>query len=144
MWSYKISAWLRYATALGVSVGLFLFVALFQSTAIPYATDKEYYLYSPSSQAEITTDLSFVDLPYIKGECARIKTSDSEKDLQAAINRYAANVVKTELFDGGVSYYCYSEKLKTPILLDAEFVNLHIVVKTDELLIATPILFGGY
>ena len=135
---------MRYALAVSLSFGVFSFVVFFQISSFPYATEKEYYLYSPSSQAQIKTELSVDDLLYIKGECAKIETSDGENCLQELIARYAANVIKIEQFDGGMSYYCYSSKLKTPILLDGAYVNLHIVVKEKEILIATPLVFGGY
>lgn len=143
-YQYKILAWLRYALSVCLAIGVLAFVALFHITVFPYAADKEYYLYSPSSQAQIKNEITFSELPYIKGECARFAIENDEKDLQALIAHYNAEIVRIEQFNGGTSYYCYSNKLKTPILLDGAHVNLHIVVKENELLIATPLVFGGY
>lgn len=143
-YQYKMMAWLRYVFAIGLAFGVFSFAVLFQISSFPYAKDKEYYLYSPSSQAEIKTELELKDLLHIKGERVKLETTDGEKYLHSLIARYAADVIKMEQFDGGTSYYCYSPKLKTPILLDGAHVNLHIVVKEKEMLIATPLVFGGY
>ena len=62
------------------------------------------------------------------------------------LSRYDAEIVFTEKFDeaGGISYYCYSPKLKKPILLDGKFVNLHVVVKSEDIVLGSPIVFGGY
>ena len=144
MWAYKLSAWLRFVLAVLLAVGIFIFASVFSLSAFPQESDKEYYLYTPSSQAEIANQVSVFKLLYIKGECARVECADAQAYLQATIEKYNAEVVKVESFDGGISYYCYSPKLKNPVLLDGAFVNLHIVVKGSSILLGTPLVFGGY
>lgn len=144
MFAYKFTAWLKFALSASVAAAVLFFVFLFNTSVFPFAEDKEYYLYSPTSQACIVKKVGLSDLPYIKGECARVETGNSEEYLAKTIEKYAARVVKTEVFDGGKSYYCYSPKINWQTVLDGETVNLHIVVKDGEILLGSPIIFGGY
>jgi hypothetical protein len=100
----------------------------------------EYYLYSFSSQAKIVKDVNLLDLLYVKGE--KIQTEETE--VEVLLREYKANVVFQENFEDGVSYYCYSPNLKTPVCIDGKFVNLQIVIKNGVSILATPLAFGGY
>ncbi len=142
MFVYKLTAFLRFICALLMCGVILLPVCLFSFSAFPFETEKEYYLYSFSSQADIKKDPVPLDLLFVKGESVRIKTD--EVNLDEWLSLYGAKVLFTENFDDGISYYCYSPKLKTPILLDDKSVNLHIIVKEKELVLGSPIVFGGY
>ncbi len=144
MWAYKVVGWLKFVFAFSVALCVFACVCAFNLSAFPFEEDKEYYLYSASSQAKIVDAVKISDLPYIKGERVRVQTREGEGFLQAALEKYAATILKTENFDDGVCYYCYSPKLKNQMLLDGKVVNLHIVVKKSEVVMGTPIVFGGF
>ena len=144
MLAYKFWAWLKFIVAFALSAAIFALVCLFNSSAFPLESDKEYYLYSSSSQSLIVKTVDFADLPYVKGECARVETENGNAYLEKILAHYGAAVLKTERFDDGISYYCYSPKLKNKLLVDGAAVNLHIVVKPTEVLLGTPVIFGGY
>lgn len=141
---YVFFSWIRFIISVCLALFVLGGVCLFNLSAFPFYGDKEYYLYSASSQAEIRTELSFSDFFFLKGERARVETSDGYALFQETLIRYDAKVLKMEEGDFGVSYYCYSPKLKNGLLLDGQTVNLQIVIKRNEVLLATPIIFGGY
>jgi len=145
MWKYQVTSFLKFVAALVVALCILLPVCLVNVSAFPTISKKEYYLYSPSSQATVSEKISLIELPYIQGECARVETAEGEEYAKTLFEKYGATLLKTEMFDDGVSYYCYSPKLKGGILLErGAFVNLHIVVKETEVVVGTPIVFGGY
>ena len=93
--------------------------------------------------------MTVFDLPFVRGESVRLDCdgqSEQEKESFVAelLERYEAKLLKTEEFSDGVSYYCYSDKLKQGIVIDGVTVNLHLVVKQKEIALGTPIIFGGY
>lgn len=118
-------------------------------TAFPFEGQKEYYLYSPSSQSVIKSSLTLSDLPFLRGESIWLdregkSTLECEALVAELLAQYEAEVLKKEEFADGVSYYCYSEKLKKGIILDGVTVNLHLVVKENCIALGTPVIFGGY
>ncbi|MBE5753653.1 MAG: hypothetical protein E7343_06310 [Clostridiales bacterium] len=142
MVAYKLTAFLRFICALFVCGVILLPVCLLSFSVFPFEREKEYYLYSFSSQANIVTDPTPLDLLFVTGESARIKTE--EANLDELLSFYDAKVLFTENLDGAVSYYCYSPKLKSPVVLDGKSVNLHIIVKDKEIVLGSPVVFGGY
>ena len=142
MVAYKLTAFLRFICALFVCGVILLPVCLLSFSVFPFEREKEYYLYSFSSQANIVTDPTPLDLLFVTGESARIKTE--EANLDELLSFYDAKVLFTENVDGAVSYYCYSPKLKSPVVLDCKSVNLHIIVKDKEIVLGSPVVFGGY
>lgn len=91
-----------------------------------------YYLYSPSSQAEISETLELCDLAALNGESvvyldvgAKGSLTEEGKGLSAEgkeiaekiINRYRAKLCFAEEISGTVSYYCYSPMLKGGVVL---------------------------
>ena len=142
MVAYKLTAFLRFICALFVCGVILLPVCLLSFSVFPFEREKEYYLYSFSSQANIVTDPTLLDLLFVTGESARIKTE--ETNLDELLSFYGAKVLFTEDLDGAVSYYCYSSKLKSPVVLDGKSVNLHIIVKDKEIVLGSPVVFGGY
>ena len=140
---FRIIDYFKWLTALILSAVLFFPIALLNLTAFPFEGEKEYYLYSPSSNAQIKKDVSLSDLPFIRGERVTLSNLSSE-DLAPILARYSADVIKEEEFLGGVSYYCYSPQLKGGIVIGGEVVNLQIAIKGDSVVLGTPIIFGGY
>ena len=143
MWRFKALEFLKWLIAFIFSTAVFFAVGFLNVTAFPFEGDKEYYLYSPSSQAQIKKSVNLLEVPFIRGESVTINHSSKEL-LEKVLADYDAKIVKVEKFDGGVSYYCYSCKLKDGIVLDGEFVNLQVAIKKESTVIGTPIIFGGY
>jgi hypothetical protein len=143
MFWYKLGAGLRCIGGILLCTLIYSFAWGIGNSPFPFEKEKEYYLYSPSSQAQITSSIDAYDLFFLKGESAKITTGESVDEV---LSRYGAEIIFTEKFDeaGGISYYCYSPKLKQPILLDGKFVNLHVVVTANGIVLGTPIVFGGY
>ena len=142
MVAYKLTAFLRFICALFIC-GVILFpVCLLSFSPFPFEQEKEYYLYSFSSQANIVNDPTPLDLLFVTGKSVRVETE--EVNLDELLSHYGAKVLFTERLDGAVSYYCYSPKLKSPVVLDGKSVNLHIIVKDKELVLGSPVVFGGY
>lgn len=140
---------MKAVVAFVLSAVVFLFVAVLNTSAFPFEVKKEYYLSSASSQAVIVNDLSIFELPFVRGESIRIdctgeSVQERETLVQDLLAKYKANVLKIEIYADGASYYCYSAKLKQGISLDGKTVNLHVVVKNGEVILGTPIIFGGY
>ena len=139
MWKYRLRSFLKtILAAVGVIVVL-LTILVVNCFAFPFATRKEFYLYSPSSQATIRTQLYLDELFFLQGESGH--TADS---LSEVLEKYSATVLFQEEGEGCVSYYCYSPKLKRSVQLDGKTVNLHIVEYDDGLRLGSPIIFGGY
>ena len=118
-----------------------------------------YYLHSPSSQAEISETLELCDLATLSGESvvylnvgAKGSLTEAGKGLSAEgkeiaekiINSYRAKLCFSEEISGTVSYYCYSPMLKGGVVLRGKKINLHIAVRTESIVLGTPIIFGGY
>ena len=144
MRGYYFFSWIRGTVATLICLGVFCAVCALNYSAFPLYGGKEYYLYSASSGAEITREVSLADLPFLKGERACVETTDGNRVLEETLARYNAEILRTETGEFGVSYYCYSPKLKNGLILEGKTINLHIVVKTGEVLLGTPIIFGGY
>ena len=143
MWFFKAVEFVKWLVALILSAVVFLSIAILNATAFPLKGEKEYYLYTSSSQAEIKSDVSILELSFVCGKSVRINNA-TDGVLEDVLIRYSARVVKVEEFAGGVSYYCYSPKLKKGIVIDGVAVNLQIAVKGESVVLGTPIIFGGY
>ena len=140
MWFYRLTVFFKFLGGFCVSLVVVAGVFLFNFSAFPNEKKTEYYLYSSSSQAKIVREISLNDLLFLKGE--RAETTETE--VGVLLERYGASVVFLEEFADGVSYYCYSPTLKTPLLIDGKFINLQIVVKKSGVLLGSPVVFGGY
>lgn len=143
MWIFRAWEFLKWLVAVLLSTVTFFCVAFLNATAFPFEGEKQYYLYNESSQAQIKREISLLELPFVRGESITISCLD-EEILERLLERYSASVVKVENFSDGVSYYCYSPKLKKGIVLDGVVVNLQIAVKGERVALGTPIIFGGY
>lgn len=143
MWRFKVLEFVKWFVAITISLVLFFAVAFLNATAFPLIGVKEYYLYSPSSQAQIKREVGILDLPFLRGESVRV-TCQTDGVLEVVLAQYSASIVKVEEFCDGVSYYCYSPKLKKGIVIDGVMINLQIAVRGEEVVMGTPIIFGGY
>ena len=139
MWRYQLRNFFKTVlAAVGVAV-ILLPVSVANLSPFPFAKEKEFYLYSPSSQASIQTELGVEELAFIQGESGLLT-----EGVSTVLEKYRATVLFKESGEGYTSYYCYSPKLKRSIFLDGKAVNLHIVEYDEGLRLGTPIIFGGY
>ena len=110
-------------------------------------TGREYYLYTPSSQAKIVERLSFTDYFSLVGEKYTLRFPSA-----AAANAYAENLLAEkgaqtlmeERVAGVRSIYAYTAGGRGGVQLFGGRVNLHLAVCGEEVQVGTPIIFGGY
>lgn len=141
---------LAFATVTAVAIGCFaLLLHDFSGSGLAQnaETAREYYLYSPSSQAQIKTEIAFLELPFVKGESACFSFS-SERDAAAFVEKLLsakrATLRFTEFAAGTLSYYCYTPQGGAGIVLRGQSVNLHIARRGATVCVGTPLVFGGY
>ena len=136
----------------GVLCGGFLlccgmFRNLYGSAAGGVETGREYYLYSPSSQAKIATSLSLADYFSLVGEKYTLRFSSV-----AEANAYAerlliakgAQTVLEERVAGVRCIYAYITDGRKAVQIADGRVNLHLAICGREVQVGTPIIFGGY
>ncbi len=103
--------------------------------------ERSYYLYSPSSQAEIKNGLALWELTEVKGESV---TFASDGEIAWILELYSAEVVWIEQAGGVTSYYCHTPKWSEGARVGGRFVNLHIAVGQGRCSVGTPLIFGGF
>ena len=103
-----------------------------------------YFVHSPTCFAREKQTLSFTDLPFVQGEKVVYRVEDGADFAQSVLSILSASVLWQEEVEGAICYYAAAESLSRAVLVGGEKVNLHIVVKADEVVIGTPIIFGGY
>ena len=104
--------------------------------------ERQFYLYSPSSQATIKSRLSPLDCFFVRGESVRL--SVGEDGVEEIVDGLQAEVLFIERVDDIVSYYAYSKILGGGILVNGKKINLHIAVGKGRCTVGTPIIFGGF
>ena len=110
-------------------------------------TGREYYLYSPSSQAKIVDSLSFADYFSLVGEKYTLRFSS-----EAEANAYAeglliekgARTVFEENVAGVRSIYAYVSDGRKGVQILGGMINLHLAICGEEVQVGPPIIFGGY
>ncbi len=110
---------------------------------------RNFYLYSPSSQAEIKKELAWYEWSEIEGESVEYAILEGAgTDLLAYAREKFQDLGGVEAFveevDGTVSVYGYAPKLYGGITLYGERVNLHVAARADRLVVGSPIIFGGF
>lgn len=80
-------------------------------------------------------------LPDVCGECAEYEKDGF--DLERFLSEKGAEVKFCETLSDSVNYYC-SANLPYSVQLYGEEINLHVSVKGERVLVASPIIFGGY
>ncbi|MBQ8885112.1 MAG: hypothetical protein IJY62_01885 [Clostridia bacterium] len=157
-WGVKV--FLKCAAAVFCSLFSGIFLLILNSSYLPnsavQADRREYYLFSPSSQATIAETYGFLEAFFLEGECAfysleRIGAAygaDGERAISAfkdsLISAARATVCFEEEASGTRSYYCYSPILKGGVYIEGYSVNLHIAVREGTVAVGSPIVFGGY
>ena len=109
--------------------------------------DREYYLYSPSSQARITEKTNARECFFITGEKLVLSFANEQEAKEYMENRLRSarvRIVAEEWVDGARSVYVYEIGGVSGARLFGEKVNLHLVQKGVFVQVGTPIVFGGY
>jgi hypothetical protein len=130
-------------TAGALAFGLFLFNAFSLNDLDGAHT---YYLYSPSSQAQMQTVLCPFDALFLTGEsvCFSVTAEDKENFPKEIAELFRAELIAVESVSGVTSYYLYSTDLRGGVRVQGRKVNLHIAVSGESCVVGTPIIFGGF
>ena len=117
---------------------------LFCKFVLPSGGRAEYYVYSASSQAEISDGLKPEEFFILEGESITYQTEDGSAFADELVSRFRARVQSKESVCGVLSYYCYSPVLSSFVVVGGEKINLHIAVRENEVKVGTPLIFGGF
>ena len=111
-----------------------------------FSGERVFYLYSPSSQAQIKTKISIIDGFFVRGESVKINLDGvvAERKAEEILSSFNAEVLFTEQAGQTLSYYAYAPKLGGGILLNGKKINLHIAFSDSQCVVGTPIIFGGF
>lgn len=140
-WKEKIKRFSAFLLCVFLCVGLFWCGKFFLPAG---GQVREYYLFSSSSQAKISSDPTAVETLFLQGECVLFETENAEDFLKETLKKYRARVVAEELVCGVRSYYCYSPALAGGERVQGALVNLHVAIKGDYVKMGTPLIFGGF
>ena len=107
--------------------------------------ERTFYLDSRSSQALAVSELTWQDLFRVKGESVRFAFSgDTEAKAQALLRQYGAEVLFVEEAGDTLSYYCYTPRFGTGVLVNGVWVNLHLAISAERMALGYPLIFGGF
>jgi hypothetical protein len=109
--------------------------------------EREYYLYSPSSQAKILESVDFAESFFLTGEkatfCFESEAAAAEYAC-ALLQEKGMKIVWEESWGNVQSVYAYAANRERGIRLPCGRVNLHVVLQGAYVQVGTPIIFGGY
>lgn len=109
--------------------------------------DREYYLYSPSSQACIKKQTQGSEYFFLTGEKFVLSfASDQEAKayMEQRLRSARVRIVAEEWVDGARSVYAYETGGVSGARLFGQKVNLHLIQNGAFVQVGTPIVFGGY
>ena len=110
-------------------------------------TAREYYLYSPSSQAKIAASLSLADYFSLVGEKYTLRFSsvaEANAYAERLLMEKGAQTVLEERVAGVRCIYAYITDGRKAVQISDGKVNLHLAICGREVQVGTPIIFGGY
>ena len=126
--------------------------------------EKEYFLYSESSQAVRKERLTGFDLFFVRGQSVRVWFEDGAEQgteqgagqsarrgagladewAEEQVERLKGEVLFCEEAGGAVCYYGFAPKLGRGIVVKGERVNFQIAVRGASAAIGTPVLLGSF
>lgn len=107
-----------------------------------YSKQREIYL-SPYTSTPLTVDRITQGLTFIKyGEACELEKENF--DIDDFLSEYDAKIIFSESFDGKLSVYAYSPKLKFKQIIKGKTVNLQVVVSENIVKVGSPIIYGSY
>ncbi len=119
-------------------------VSLPKKTAFECGDSYTFFIGTSSADCKVITvdkgaELLALTLTNVCGEATTFKTLDTDELLE----KVNGKILFSEQLSDSVNYYC-SADLPYSVTLYDQKVNLHICVKADSVIIASPIIFGGY
>lgn len=129
-----------------VAAALITLALAWTANSVKFAEGRAFELYSKSvsSRAEIVA----ADDACYRAELLRtgekITLTGGEEELEKLIESLDVKIVYIEKTEFGTSYYGYSEKLKYRKTVGERVVNFHAFKGESEIVVATPVIFGGY
>lgn len=131
----------------------FIYLTFFLTFCLFYINSKpiiktngkvEVYLGSNSSCCKFeTTDYVGASLIFNKyGESVILE--DENFNVEEFFRSVQGEIVLIEEIEGGTSFYAYSKEIKYLREIKGERINLHVYVKGEKVIIASPIIFGSY
>ena len=132
--------------ALGFALFLVGRVDLPQEVAGYSAQSRTYFVDSPTLRAVEKESVALWELPFVRGEKTTFVCGEENRDglVKALLDEFSCKEVWTEEVNGILSYYATSEFLPRKVVVQGSVVNLHIAVREGEVVVGTPIIFGGY
>lgn len=109
-----------------------------------YSKNYEIYLDNYSNSSAIIT-VNNNKYPFVfskKGESVCIEKESFK--LPTFLLEMNARIVFSEEFDGKISYYAYSPKIKYIQRVKNQNINLHIVVSESLVKVGSPIIYGSF
>ncbi len=104
--------------------------------------ERRFYLGSTSSQATEKDRLDIADLPLVRGES--ISLVGGETLAAELMEKYGAKLLFCEETADVVSYYCYSARWTDGVVVQGQFVNLHIALSEERCVVGSPLIFGSF
>ena len=145
MFFLRLKNCIRTVTAIGVCLAVLLSVTCLQATRFANVEgERAFYLYSPSSQAVMKGDIAPLDLFFVKGESVSFSCEDRESVLENVLQAYGGEILFEEGAGDSQSYYCFTKKWTDGVILNGQFVNLHIAFNGECCTIGVPMIFGGF
>lgn len=129
-----------------VAAALITLALAWTANSVKFADGKAFELYSESlsSKAKICAadDADYRAELLRTGE--KITLTGGEEELEKLIGSLGVKIVFVEETEFGTSYYGYSENLKYRKTVGKKVVNFHAFKGKSEIVVGTPIIFGGY
>lgn len=126
-----------------ISISTLILLWVMGSTPLfyQYSTRLESYDgYSSQCKIQVNSNLQYLFNFKRCGEAVEVDFTDYQKIL----SEFSATVKFTENAEGITSFYAYSPKIKTYILLKGERINLHIALRNAGMKIGSPLIFGSF
>ncbi len=141
MFFSQVKRTVKTAIAFALAAGFFCLLRIAYAERFPTLEgERNYYLYSPSSQATIAEKLPVDKLGFLTGESVALDGGDP-KEIFAS---YGAELLFVESAEGITSYYGYSDRLAGGKLIAGRLVNLHVAKKGTRVVVGSPLIFGGF
>ena len=122
---------------LGLATGLAVNSAVYFPVFGEYADGAEYYLKKGSFGAPVTS--ACLPAGRIYGESRAVTV-----DYESILKDFSARHLFSERTEDGESFYAYSKRINSFVIINGEKVNIHYFKGKNGNRVGTPIIFGGY
>ncbi len=86
---------------------------------------------------------SEINCPYIEKDGV-YKSFDKSYNYSNLLKSYGAKLLFIESCNGVTNYYYYSKKISSKEVFKNKKVNIQVAVTSDNIVIGSPIIYGGY